>query len=136
MGLAERRAMKAYQENIFPEQLKRVHQAAGFEVPLEVEWESLCVDGRDYLFQESWTAVYFDSLVLAFESICSDDMGREALQASLKKVVLRNSGEGKYNAAGMSFEEGVLDIDHDPITNVGNVEPRKDALLELLEKAL
>ena len=93
MDLKQRRALKAFQENSYPELLKRIHEAAGFEVDVQVDWETICEPQSDHLYEECWTNVYFVPLAAALGEICKDDMGKEALKEQLKTIHITNTGE-------------------------------------------
>lgn len=134
MGLAERRAAKEYQTTVFPEMKKRIDEAAGFEVPMEIDWDRLAQPNDAHLYNEYWTGIYFEPLIRGFQTICSDDLGREALKEGLKKVVITNSGE-TYDERAFSFEGGVLAIDH-KMTNLDHLDIRTDRVVKLLEQAL
>lgn len=135
MGLAERRAVKAYQDDIFPGKKKEIDEVAGFDVPLEIDWVSLSVEDYGHLYEEGFTKVYFDPLIAALKSICRDDMGREALREGLKKVVIRNS-DTYYHSGGFKFEDGILTLDNQPCTNMDDFDDRMRGLERMLEKGL
>ncbi|WP_363466737.1 hypothetical protein [Halogeometricum borinquense] len=117
-----------------PSLKESMDDAAGFEVGLNIEWESL-IDKRvnEDLWFEGWTKVYFQPTIGAFEAICSDELGREALQADLESVVFKNE-------AGMtgdiSYEDGVLTVDKEPCTNMDKVDKRTKSIVSLLESNL
>lgn len=50
MGLAERRAIKDFQDNHLPKLQAEIHKAAGFPVPIEVTWDQLATEGQSHLF--------------------------------------------------------------------------------------
>jgi hypothetical protein len=135
VGLSERRAIKEFQDTLFPEIQKQVKEAAGFDVPLEVDWETLALQGSSHLYLESFPKVYFTPLVKALSEVTRDEMGREALKTGLKKVVIANK-TGKYSASGFTFEQGVLTLDHEPCTNVDDITERAEAIQKMLEDAL
>jgi hypothetical protein len=136
MGLAERRAAKSFETNLFPALKKEVMEAAKFEVPLEVNWESLTVADYAHLYDEAWPKVYFRPLIDALKAITADDMGRDALKGALKKIVVCNA-KGVHSGESMvSLEAGTLTLDHEPCTNVDDVQQRTDAIRVFLEKAL
>jgi hypothetical protein len=136
MGLAERRAAKKFEDTTYPKLKQQVDAAAHFEVPLDVNWQSLAIDGSADLYEEGFTQVYFTPLIEAFQAICIDDMGRDALKSKLKRVIIRNTA-GVYSAGSMvTFEDGVLTLDHEPTTNVGDVRDRRDSIQKTLEAAL
>ncbi len=141
LGLAERRALKEYQEKVFPEQLKAVQTAAGFEVPVEVQWEAIAQPGQadNYMDEGYFTNIYFQPLAMAFTEITKDDMGKQALAAKLKQIVLTYDDEtapvSNY-PTGVSFEEGVLKINFRPYSNVADTKDRADAIRSVIEPKL
>jgi hypothetical protein len=131
MGLAEKRAIKELQDKVYPELKQKLDQAAKFAVPLEVQWDTLASEGYAHLLVDSIPKVYFNPLIEALKSICADDMGQQALKGALKKVVIRNSG-----SSDISFADGQLLFDHDPVTNIDYGDERRDKIVKILEKAL
>jgi hypothetical protein len=136
MGLAERRAIKDFETNKFPALKAQVIAALGYDLPIEVNWESLAIENSAHLYADSIPKVYFEPLVEAFKAICIDDMGKEALKGALKKIIIKGDG-GKYSAPGCyTFAEGVLTFDHNSTSNVGNGRERATELQKMLEKVL
>jgi hypothetical protein len=136
MGLAERRAVKQFETEQYPTLKSELMSVIGFEVPIEVDWEALAVADMAHLYREAWPKVYFEPSRDAFKAICADDMGKEALKAALKKIVITNKG-GVYSGDRWArFEGGVLTLDHEPCTNIDSVQERADGLRLLMEKAL
>ena len=136
MGLAERRVAKDFEANVFPQLKKEVAGAAKFEVPVDVKWESLAVDGQSHLYVECWPKVYFRPLIQALEAITADEMGRDALKSKLTRIAIQNVGGNYSSSSWAAFDGGVLTLDHEPTSNVDDVDERKQALQALLEKAL
>ena len=83
MGLAERRAMKEFQEKQFPELRNEIHKVAGFPVPIEVSWEQLAVEGQMDYYREAWTEIFFKPVIEALRQIGRDEMGKEAVKAGI-----------------------------------------------------
>ncbi len=134
MGLAERRASMEFQTAVFPGLKKQVDNAAGFEVPMEIDWQSLAQPNDAHLYNEYWTKIFFEPLIGAFQRLCVDDIGKEALKNGLKKIEMINTGEN-YDRRAFSFENGVLKIDH-KLTNVDHLDERTDKIVSLLEEGL
>jgi hypothetical protein len=141
LTLAERRGVEAYQTKIYPDQLKNIKAAAGTELAVEVDWPALAASGQPDRFVEDyyWTNIYFVPLVNALKSIASDDMGKKAVQAKLKKIVIT------YNSAtapaanyanGITFENETLTVNFAPYSNGGDIKPRAAAIQKLLESKL
>jgi hypothetical protein len=135
MGLAERRAVKTFQDEKVPALKKQVEEAAAFAVPMEVNWETIAPEGQAHLYDEAWPKLYFAPLVDAFKSICSDQMGKDALKGALKKVVIQNTKQNYSASYWCEFDGGVLTLEQS-LSNVDDVKDRTAALVTLLESKL
>lgn len=136
MGLVERRALAAFQERHYPGLLKKVHQAAGFNVPVEVRWDTLAIDGESDRYEKCWPDVYFEPLVTGLARIAKDDIGRAALKAGVSKIVIQNDSGNKRPDGWASLKDGVLTLDHQPHANVDDRPLRAQKLGDLLEAKL
>lgn len=137
LGLADRRVIAAYQERVLPGLLREIHQAAGFELPVEIEWENVVVEpvighGDRFTEPEFFTDIYFRPLIEALKSITRDQMGREALRAGLKRVVIAYRPWEEHPL----FENGVLSLRWRAWTNAADVAYRTRQIVEVLEKGL
>lgn len=137
LGLGERRGIAAFEERVLPGLRAQINEAAGFEVPIAIEWERVVSDevagkGEHFTEPEFFTAIYFLPLIEALKSVGRDRMGREALRAGLKRVVVTNGG---YHS-GPSFQEGTLTIDYRPNYSPADVAGRTRQIVEVLEKGL
>lgn len=136
MGLAERRAVKDFQDKQYPELKRALDAAAGFGVEVEVNWDTLAQDEMSHLYAEAFPKVYFKPIIDAFQTICADQMGKDALKGALKKVVICNTS-GYWSPEGaIKFEGGTLKIDHEPCSNIDYIEERTKHIVSLLEKSL
>jgi hypothetical protein len=135
MGLLERRALEEFQKSVFPKLKSDIDASAGFPVSMEVKWETLAADGYAHLYNEAFPKIYFEPLVLAFKKIAVDQMGKDALKAGLKMVLIANT-KGAFSPNGFSFEEGVLNLDHEPCSNIDDVNQRAEGIQKLLESKL
>ena len=140
LDLPQRRALKQYQESRFPEQQKRINEAAKFDLPLEVQWEAMAAKGtgEGYLNDDYFTNVYFVPLANALKGVTADTMGANALKAKLKKVVFacdKDAASDGYDQA-IRFKDGILTIDWAPFTNPQDQERRTQTIAAALNKAL
>ncbi len=141
LGLAERRGLKAYQEKIWPDQLAAIQAAAGTPIEVEVHWEKLASRGYgQYFLEPEWfTNVYFVPLSKALAEVGRDDIGREAIKAKLKRVVVTfddaTAPVSTYEN-GLRFEDGTLTVNFRPGENASDVDWRVQAIVALLEKNL
>ncbi len=134
MGLAEKRATMEFQNNSYPNLKQKIDEAAGFDVPIEIDWASLAKPNQATVYQEAWTKIFFEPLIEGLKAIAADDMGKQALKESLKKVEIRNSGEF-CDGEGITFANGVLRIDDD-LYNFDHVTLRTRGIVKRLEAAL
>ena len=131
MGLAERRAIKAFQDNRLPALRQAIDAVAGFSVELEVDWDSVATPDYAHLYDEAFTKVYFDPLVEALKGITIDDLGKDALKAGLKKVVIKDEG-----SSWPTLESGVLTLRYPAVANLDYGDERRKTIQDLLEKGL
>lgn len=136
-SLVERRAITAYQQNTFPAYQKQIQAAAGFALALDVQWNAIARPGEaeNYGKDEYWTKVYFIPLKDALAAVASDAMGKQALAAKLKRVVITNDDNGDRGAV---FGNGVLTLNYPPYANVDEtpVKERAKKIQTALEEAL
>ncbi|OHX65409.1 DUF6882 domain-containing protein [Flammeovirga pacifica] len=136
MGLKERRAIKAFQEEQYPPLKEQINQFAGFDLPLEVQWETMVEDRFAHLYHDTYVKIYFKPLIEALKAICIDDFGKNLLQAGVQKVVIKNEGNIHNPETGYTLENKILTINLDPVINADNMEPRISVLCDLLERKL
>ena len=107
MGLAERRAVKEFQDGNFPTLHQEINTAAGFDVNINVDWDTLAVDGMSHCYTEGFSLL-FGTVRDALGEICADDMGKEALKEALKSVHVCNTLDTCAESNAVSFEDGIL----------------------------
>ena len=140
-SLAERRALKEYQESVLPDLQSQINTAAGFEVPLNIKWEEIAQPGEheNYSNEAYFTNVYFTPLMKALSSITSDALGKEALAAKLKGINIGYNPETAPSSAyedGVDFEDGQVSLNFKPFSNASDIDARAQAIISLLESAL
>jgi hypothetical protein len=136
MGLAQKRISKDFQDNAYPSWKKSFDQMVGFEIPIEVKWDTMMSD--DYSDKDSYfdwyRKVYFDSLTGAFKNLCQDDMGKEAVKSGVKKIVI--DGTEGYYSSHSTFEDGVFNLNHKFCSNVDSVDERVKDWAEMIGNKL
>jgi hypothetical protein len=141
IGLAERRAIAAYRQETYPAIEQGIQQAAGFPVPIEVEWDQLTLPGDApyYARDDYFGKTIFEPLTAALRAITADAMGRDALRAKLQRIRIRydeKTAPASNYPNGLSFAGGVLDINWRPYANTADLQERTQAITQLLEKNL
>lgn len=107
MGLAEKRQQKEFETNVLPKMIADIQKAVGKKVEVEIEWEPF-QDGYGHCI-EGMAQYAPTEIVEALSRICADDLGREAVQNSLKKIRL------VHNPSAVTiydFSSGTLLIKH------------------------
>ncbi len=136
MGLKERRAVKAFQEEIFPKVKEQINKEAGFDLQMNILWDTMVEDKFAHLYNQTYLKVYFTPLVEAIKAIAIDDFGKKLLNNGLKQVVIKNEGNNHNPEKGYSFENGLLTINFDPVVNSDYVDLKVSYLTALLERKL
>ncbi|MBD1262096.1 hypothetical protein HZY62_15955 [Maribacter polysiphoniae] len=136
MGLKEKRIIKAFQNDLFPALETQINEAAGYAVPLDILWDTLMENRFSHLYNDTYPKIYFLPLVEAFKAICADEMGAGLLKAGLKKVIIVNENNEHNLQRAITFEDGVLKIDHSPVINADKIADRTARITALLEEKL
>lgn len=136
MGLAERRAAKAFQDGPYQELQAKINEAACKELEIEVDWNSLAIDGMSHLYDDAFSKVYFQPLIGALQNVCIDDLGKEAVAEGLEKVTIHNQQGISSANRWATFQNKCLVLDHKPTTNIDYIKDRTDSLQKILENGL
>ena len=136
MGLLEKRAAKAFQDDSYQKLTGEINTLVGSPIEFEVNWDTLALEEYTHMYDEGFSKVYFTPLINAIKEITLDDMGKEALKEVLKKVIIKNEGGIYYASGAYSFNSGVLTINHEPFSNINDITERSEALGKLLMKNL
>jgi len=140
-SLAERRAVETYKEQKLPSLQTKINEAAGFEVPLTIEWDKIALPGGadNYSNDSYFTNVFFTPLAKALSSIAKDELGKEALKEKLKTIKItydKETAPATNYANGIAFKEGVLSLNFQPFTNANDTDARSQAIVKVLESSL
>ena len=140
-SLAERRAIKSYQESVLPDLQNQINSAVGFEIPLNIDWEKIALPGgaENYSNDSYFTNIFFTPLIEAFTTIGSDDLGKEALKAGLNSINITydpDTAPASNYKNGVSVENNELTLNFAPFSNAADVTQRAEAIVEVLETKL
>lgn len=136
MGLKERRFAKQFAEEQFPALEAKIKEAIGFEVPLEIAWETLFEEQFLHLYNDTYPKIYFIPFIEAFKIIGKDQIGKEALQEGIQRIEICNENNHHNPDRAYSLENGILKLDHSPVLNAEQVDDRIESLVKLLENQL
>lgn len=136
MGLTEKRGIKAFQDSKYAGLVNEINALAGFPLEFDVNWDTLAEADYAHLYEEGFTKVYFTPLINAFKAITVDELGKEGLKETVKKIVIKNERGNYYGSTAYSYADGVLTIDHSPISNIDNIDERSAELEKLLSSKM
>ena len=105
MGLNERRKIKELQDVTLPGRVKEIEEICGAAIPYDVDWDSFADDLEGLNFMDNLSC---HRLNMALRVICQDDMGKEAMRDTVKKVKLKNVKTKPKMA--ISFAGGTLEM--------------------------
>jgi len=105
VGLNERRKIKELQDVTLPGRVKEIEEICGGAIPYDVDWDSFADDLEGLNFMDNLSC---HRLNMALRVICQDDMGKEAVRDTLKRVKLKNVKTRPEMA--ISFGGGALEM--------------------------
>lgn len=113
MGLVEKRITAALQKDSFVAWQKMVTDACpGIAVTYDVAWEELVKEGFAEYYPKNVEYNFFAPLAAALRSVCSDDIGKQAFSAKIKKIKI-GSKRG-WSSLEAKVEGDTLHLDADP----------------------
>ena len=136
MGLAEKRAIAAYQKDHFPAWQQKLNAICGFELTYEIAWDQLAKEGYAPEYSPMFDYNFFEPMEKALKSICQDDLGKDSFKEKIKKVSITSTRS--WSSLEASVEGDTLKIDADPSyeRSNGSVDSYADLIRTTLESAL
>lgn len=133
MGLQEKRAIEEVKNTQFPEFTNMLSEITGANIDVEVDWDSLHAHSvhniSTYLDKRG-----FQYVLDAMKNVCADDLGKQAVQDGLKKIVIiAKAPDVSSSEAYVKFEDKILTY-YNGID--GNGVYKDDKIQEVLEAAL
>lgn len=133
MGLAERRKAKNLEEVVLPAAIAELKQIAGEGGELEfyIDWNNYLKDMKTL---ENLEAVGLPKIVEIFKRVCVDDVGKQCIQKSLKRIDLMQFEDAVDHQ--ITFFSGALCIAGNWADATADGWPPTDEIQEVLEKGL
>lgn len=88
MGLAEKRTAESIKTEKLPAFEAKLKDKAGYDIKVDINWDTFTAYDQ---YPLSRLDIVFDDLESFVKKICSDDMGKEALQDKMSTIQLTNS---------------------------------------------
>ena len=129
MGLAERKVVAAIKESDYKTFEAKLKKLCGFDVNVSMDWATLeNHENACWIWENNkHNEMMFNCVTQAFEAICVDQMGKDAVKEKLKEIKLvPTSGD-------LSFSNGILLVSND--LN-GNGHYSADRIQSILEQGL
>jgi len=105
MALETKRKIKELTDNVLPGRVTEIEEICGVPIPYEVDWASFGDDLEALNFLDNLSC---HRLNMALRVICQDELGKEAVRESLKKVKLKNVA--KADEKSLAFDAGTLEM--------------------------
>lgn len=106
MGLQEKKTAKAIEDQYVGDYQKEINEIVGKEVPITIHWDTFELD-----FMKFVPSVCLQRLTDALKEICTDDMGKEAVQESINSIaVYCVPNEGAEDSKELKLEDGVFSL--------------------------
>ncbi|MGO9230337.1 MAG: hypothetical protein ACLQKA_14180 [Bryobacteraceae bacterium] len=105
MALETKRKIKELTDNVLPGRVKEIEEICGAPIPYEVDWASFGDDLEALNFLDNLSC---HRLNMALRVICQDELGKEAVRESLKKVKLKNVAKAEDKS--LAFSGGTLEM--------------------------
>lgn len=105
MGLEEKRKIKEYQDTTIPERTAELAEIVGATIPYDIDWDTFANDSEALRFLDN---ISCHRINMAMRVICMDDLGKEAVQETVKSIKLKNvqSKDEMY----LKLEDGALSM--------------------------
>ncbi|EGV43091.1 hypothetical protein BZARG_1062 [Bizionia argentinensis JUB59] len=106
MGLQERKAAKAIEDQYLGDYQKEINEVVGKELPININWDTFEMD-----FIKFVPSVCLQRLTDGLKEVCKDDMGKEAIQESVNSIeVYCIPNEGAEDKKELKLEAGVFSL--------------------------
>lgn len=107
MGLQEKKAIQGIKEQYFDNYQNELNEIVGKELPIDITWDSFDMEAIKFI-----PSVCLQRTVDAFKELCSDTIGKEAVQESITKIVVNNiPAEGAEEKKNLNLDSGILTIE-------------------------
>ncbi|MFO0983015.1 MAG: hypothetical protein U1E76_15020 [Planctomycetota bacterium] len=105
MGLEEKRAIKAAQDGWLEQRKREIVELTGASIPYEIDWNTFADDLKGVNWLEHNGP---QQIAIALRQICVDELGKQAVQEAVKKIVIRNVKSPSQKS--VAFANGMLEL--------------------------
>jgi hypothetical protein len=140
MGLAERRVIEELKKGAYAMFVGKVKEITNLDVEIETNWVDIGQRMEDRADKAADLLDFMDNCFMkpilgSLSAVCADEMGREALAGSFKKIVIKSDEDASGHEGGFAFEDGILTVNRS-YSNTDDVAKHTKAMTELLESKL
>ena len=107
MGVEAKRQMKHFQDDILPAELKKFKESCGFDIAVDVDWDSFGNDADRIRGVSSNRGL--KELNEAFSKICRDQIGKDGVKSRIQRLAFKNIADRANKK--MTLENGVFKIE-------------------------
>ena len=104
MGLKEKKAAKSIEDQYLSDYQKEINDIVGKALPININWDTFEMDYIKFV-----PSVCLQTLTDGLKEVCSDDIGKEAIQESINSIeVYCIPNEGAEDKKSLTLEAGVF----------------------------
>ena len=111
MSLVEKRMVEKLEKDYFPAWKKTITEACGTELAFDVRWDELVKEKFIDSYPETVNWNFFAPLERTLKQICTDEIGKSAFRALIKKVRIRSLRPSSSLEVTIDVDTLVLDAD-------------------------
>jgi len=106
MGLKEKKAAKSIEDQYLSDYQKEINDIVGKALPININWDTFEMD-----FIKFVPSVCLQRLTDGLKEVCSDDMGKEAIQESINTIeVYCIPNDGAEDNKALKLDAGVFSL--------------------------
>lgn len=106
MGLQEKRAAKAIEEQYVGDYQTEINEIVGKELPININWDTFEMDYIKFV-----PSVCLQRVTDAFKEVCTDDLGKEAIAESINSIeVFCIANDGAEDKKELKIADGVFSL--------------------------
>lgn len=137
MGLAEKKAIHDFQTNNWPAMLERIKAAAGYELEVAPQWDTLMPHEKNApKYAHFFEQFFVLPIENCFKEFAKEDFTKKAVSEGIKKITLSNTKNNYYSTGYVTVNGSEVNLEWDLWTNVDRVDERTKTLKTAIEKAL
>jgi hypothetical protein len=127
MNAAEQTTTESFNNGYYRGLMARIEFYAGFDVPMDIAWDTLAKDIDAETAHEAIPKIYFEPLIKAFQTLKTNS---NIIEEKLRRIVIKNETN-----KGATFAGGVLTVDFATNKSADNTDERAQAIVQAVVRS-